>query len=482
MNQLLEVRVRFAPSPTGHLHIGGLRTAIFNWLFARHHQGTFLLRIEDTDLERSKPEYLDAIIDAMSWMSMTSDEDLVIQSSRIEAHKHVAQQLLDEGKAYRCFCSEEDLESLKESQRVQGKTMRYDGRCRDKKISTADAQKPHTIRFRLPFDQGPISFDDGVYGTIAIDAQQLDDFIIVRSDGMPMYNFVVVVDDAAMRITHVIRGQEHVANTPKQILLYQACGYKQPVFAHIPLILGPSGDKLSKRDGAVSVLDYRADGYLPEALFNYLVRLGWSHHDQEIFKREELIELFSLAGVHKKGAIFDKAKLDWVNGMYMRAAPDQDLLSYATQHVEPSLSQTLSSWSLEQQCKAVALYKDRAKTLKELAHEIINLQQPTFSFSEQSLEPFVSATTVTILDSFIQKTSPLSSFDAAQLSSLGKQVCHELSITLAALAQPLRRALIGNQTSPGVFELLALLGKDEGLRRITAFRNFLQSIIERARS
>ena len=281
------VRVRFAPSPTGHLHIGSLRTALFNWLFARHIQGTFLLRIEDTDIERSKAEYTQSIMGSLAWCGLTPDEPVVIQSDRIKEHQRVAQQLIKEGKAYRCICTPQEVE-----QRIQAQSgddhsfAKYDGTCRD---AGHDGSKPSVIRFKIGAIHD-VSFDDIIRGPIRVNTQELDDFIIIRSDGTPMYNFVVVVDDAFMRITHVIRGEDHIPNTIKQILLYQACNYQLPQFAHLPMILGPSGEKLSKRDGAVSALEYKHNGYLPDALINYLARLGWAHGDQEIFTRQELIE------------------------------------------------------------------------------------------------------------------------------------------------------------------------------------------------
>ena len=301
------VRVRFAPSPTGHLHIGGLRAAIFNWLFARHHKGTFLLRIEDTDRERSKQEYTDAILDAFAWMGITSDEPLIIQSERINAHIVVIKKLLEEGKAYRCYCSQEEVLQRHVDAGGDAHFVKYDGKCRFQ--TSQDRVGEHVVRFAIPSSVQHISFDDMIRGPITVASDELDDFIIARSDYSPMYNFVVVVDDAFMKITHVIRGEDHISNTPKQILLYQACGYEIPQFAHAPNILGPSGKKLSKREAAASVLEYRTMGYLPQALCNYLVRLGWSHGDQEVFSEQELIACFSLDAVGKKDQFLIKKSL-----------------------------------------------------------------------------------------------------------------------------------------------------------------------------
>src|ERR1700733_99493 len=295
------VRVRFAPSPTGHLHIGGMRSAIFNWLFARHNNGSFLLRIEDTDRERSKQEYTDSILASFAWMRIDWDEPVVIQSERAKRHQEVAQKLYAQGKAYYCICTPEQVQDRLAAQSgFDINFMKYDGLCRNASHTKG------ALRFKIPDDITEVTFHDLIRDTITIGIDQLDDFILVRSDGTPMYNFVVVVDDADMKISHVIRGEEHIANTPKQILLYQACGFPLPYFAHLPMILGPDGNKLSKRDAATGVFEYKQLGYIPDPLFNYLVRLGWSHGDQEIFTREEVIQFFDLAHVGKKGAIFDQ--------------------------------------------------------------------------------------------------------------------------------------------------------------------------------
>ncbi|GMU19625.1 MAG: hypothetical protein AMXMBFR12_08170 [Candidatus Babeliales bacterium] len=337
------VRVRFAPSPTGHLHIGGMRSAIFNWLFARHYNGAFLLRIEDTDVERSKKEYTDSILASFAWMHVDWDEPVVIQSERIARHKEVAAQLLAQGKAYYCTCSQEQVvERIKNKPGFDENFIKYDGFCRDKKNNSG------AIRFRIPNNCQAIKWHDLIRDEIRIEPDQLDDFIIVRSDGTPMYNFVVVVDDADMRITHVIRGEEHIANTPKQILLYQACNFKLPEFAHLPMSLGSDGSKLSKRDAATGVFEYKAAGYLPDALFNYLVRLGWAHGDQEIFTKDEMITYFDLAHVGKKGAIFDQQKLDWLNGVYMRDTLDVQLLDIILKDIQPTLLTDLPKWHQKQ--------------------------------------------------------------------------------------------------------------------------------------
>jgi glutamyl-tRNA synthetase len=350
------VRVRFAPSPTGHLHIGGLRTALFNWLFARHHGGAFLLRIEDTDLERSTQEYRDSILHSFAWTQLEHDEEIVTQSERIAEHQRVAQQLVDAGKAYRCFCSPEDLIARNKRETSGDFFVMYDGYCRDRAAQDGDDAKQHVIRFKLPAGRTEVSFDDLIKGTITISLDQMDDFIILRSGGFPMYNFVVVVDDAFMRITHIIRGEEHIVNTPKQILLNEACGYSIPRFGHLPLILGPSGDKLSKRDGATSVVEYRRDGYIPHALLNYLARLGWSHGDQEIFSLSELIEHFSLEHIGRTGAIFDFEKLAWVNSVYLKAMTQEEILDAIVRDVDSHFL-TRFTWNVDKVKQVIGLYK-----------------------------------------------------------------------------------------------------------------------------
>ena len=311
------VRVRFAPSPTGHLHIGGLRTALFNWLFAKHCGGTFLLRIEDTDLERSKDEYTQAIYQAFAWVGITSDEQPLIQSQRFSIYKEVAEDLISQEKAYRCACTPEQVEARARQAGVTGEYHGgYDGYCRFKEIEETEKT---AIRFVIPESTQTFSWHDAIRGVISFDRSQLDDFVIVRSDGTPTYNFCVVIDDHASAITHVIRGEDHISNTPKQIALYQELGYEVPVFAHIPMILGSDGNKLSKRDGAVDVVAYRGIGYLSDALVNYIVRLGWAYGDQEIFTQEELIKYFTLEAVGKKPSVFDFTKLEWLNSLYMRA-------------------------------------------------------------------------------------------------------------------------------------------------------------------
>jgi glutamyl-tRNA synthetase len=465
--QTSSIRVRFAPSPTGHLHIGGLRTALFNWLFARHNKGQFVLRIEDTDSERSKPEFTESILASLAWTGLSSDEPVVIQSQRFKEHLALAHQLVEQGKAYRCYCAPKDVVGRQEEFFVK-----YDGACRNRPAHKDDAQKSYAIRFKLPTDQQSVTFHDIIRGEVSFDLGQFDDFIIVRSDKVPVYNFVVVIDDAYMRISHVVRGEEHISNTPKQILLYQACGYKLPHFAHLPMILGPSGDKLSKRDGAVSVLEYKQEGYLPDALINYLARLGWAHGDQEIFTRQELIDYFSLDQVGKKGAIFDAQKLAWINAVYIRALSGSAIFDYIT-HMIPDLLKKLPHWSKESIIQSIDLCKERVHTLKELVQDITTLHDGPSFFNESDINEWINLDTGNQLKKVHELLMKHQDDDMQTITSMIKQLSKELGIKFVELAQPIRIALIGKSSGPGVFELLTLLGIQESCARIQRLRTMI---------
>lgn len=487
MKEQAPVRVRFAPSPTGHLHIGGLRTALFNWLFARHNKGYFLLRLEDTDAQRSKQEYTDSIYDAFSWVGIHSDEPIVIQSARIQEHTRIIDTLVADGKAYRCYCTQEQVVARHEQRFPGDAFVKYDGLCRGlsavvtdsmyNKQTQADLAMPFVIRFALPDNRQEIVFEDLICGRISFHRDQLDDFIIARSDGQPMYNFVVVADDAFMNITHVIRAQEHLINTPKQILLYEACGYTLPQFAHVPLILGPSGDKLSKRDAATSVLDYKADGYVPAALLNYLARLGWAHGDQEIFSITELISYFSLDHVGKKGAIFDSAKLQWLNGVYMRQMSAADLYAYAVDCFRGLHVEKLKAFYIVDQQKLFALielYKERAHTVKELMDVVIMVGAGPITFNTQDLSVWIKPETADYIAQLLLVYKKCDLFDAENAKNGIKEVAQDNGLKLVELAQPVRIALQGSSSGPGVFELLTILGKEESLRRIEGLHSHLQ--------
>lgn len=454
------VRVRFAPSPTGNLHIGGLRSALFNWLFARHHGGAFLLRIEDTDYERSKPEYTASILDSLSWVGLEPDEPMLIQSSRIEEHRARAEWLVEHGHAYRCVCAPEEVAARSTQAGGDLENVKYDGFCRDRGHGSG---KRHVIRLRMADTDQPLVFEDLVRGTVTIPRDQLDDFIIIRSDGSPMYNFVVVVDDAFMQITHIIRGEEHIINTPKQIALYNAFGYTVPQFAHIPLVLGPSGQKLSKREAATAVPDYRKAGYLPDALVNYLVRLGWSHGDQEIFTREELIKAFTLEGVSKSGAIFDQEKLNWVNTVYLKHCSDDELYTMLTPYGE--FKDNASSLGL------INLYRDRVATLKELANAVMVALRGPAKFAQADFDALVAAGDTQPLDLLIQRLETLELWTSDEIQQTVKDLAATLGLKMAVLAHTIRLAVIGVTSGPGAFALLALIGKQEAIRRLYALRS-----------
>lgn len=454
------IRVRFAPSPTGNLHIGGLRTALFNWLFARHNKGKFLLRIEDTDIERSKPEYLHSILSALEWTSIESDEPNVIQTHSIASHKKLLKKLLDEDKAYRCYCPlASDVESID--------YFRYGSLCRTREPFSTD--QTFVIRIKLPHDKERIEFNDLIRGPVSFPVDQFDDFIIARSDGTPVYNFVVVADDAAMNITHVIRGEDHISNTPKQIILYQALGYDIPYFAHLPLILGQTGAPLSKRDAATSVLDYKKNGYLAHALCNYLVRLGWSYGDQEIFSIDELINYFTIEGVGKKGSIFDQKKLDWLNGMYLRQTDDQVIIDLIQRDVDHNFCVDLSYWNHQQRIGFIKLYKDRCATLLELSNKIRELYSQSNVLNPTEVSQWIKENTVQQLQKVVDELAQITDYSIETIKNLLKKMCKDEGIPFVELAQPIRLALTATTSSPGVFELMDLLGKKETLKRLEHF-------------
>ncbi|MFU8897139.1 MAG: glutamate--tRNA ligase, partial [Gammaproteobacteria bacterium] len=359
------VRTRFAPSPTGFLHIGGVRTALFSWLQARRHGGEFVLRIEDTDRERSTEEAIQVILDGMEWLGLRADEGPLYQTDRFDRYTEIAEQLLEQGHAYHCYCSKQELDEMRAAQMAAGEKPRYDGRCRDRQEPRAGV--PPVVRFKNP-DEGQVVVDDQVRGRVVFDNRELDDVVLLRSDGVPTYNFSVVVDDMDMAITHVVRGDDHLNNTPRQINIYRALGAEPPAFGHVPMILGPDGAKLSKRHGAVSVLQYRQEGYLPEALLNYLVRLGWSHGDQEIFSIEEMIQLFDISDVNKSASSFNPEKLLWLNQHYIKETPAARLALELQWQLERLGVETAGGPPLEAVAEA---YRERAKTMHEMAQAAI---------------------------------------------------------------------------------------------------------------
>jgi glutamyl-tRNA synthetase len=471
---MAQVRTRFAPSPTGYLHIGGARTALFNYLFARHHRGKFILRIEDTDRERSTREAISAILDAMKWLDLDWDEGPFYQTERYLLYKHCIQKLLAEGKAYPCVCTPAELEAKRQLAQKEKRKPSYDGTCRPPEgvVPLLPEGKPYTIRFRSPRD-GSTIVNDAVKGTVVFDNRELDDLIIARSDGTPTYNFCVVVDDVDMNITHIIRGDDHLANTPRQIQLYQALGYTPPQFAHVPLILGTDRARLSKRHGATSVIAYRDMGYLPDAVLNYLVRLGWSHGDQEIFSREELIEHFSLESVGKSAGVFNPEKFLWLNSYYLKARP----LSRLAEEIVPYIKAKGypvpqdKSW-LEKMIKTL---QERSKTLVELVDAAAFYLTDDITIDEKAREKFLTSDILEPLSQLIEMLSSLHEFTEASVEHAFSAVLQKFGLSMGKLAQPVRVALTGSTVSPGIHEVIAVLGKERTTRRLQAALEQLHS-------
>ncbi len=452
------VRTRFAPSPTGDLHVGGARTALFAWLFARKNQGTFILRIEDTDLARSTQESAEVIIEAMRWLELDYDEGPIYQSQRSDRYRQILQQLLEAKKVYRCYCSKERLEELREQQTKAGLKPRYDGHCRDLE---QNRNEPYVIRFRNP-QIGAVTFDDMVRGKIIINNSELDDLILARSDGAPTYNFVVVVDDADMEITHVIRGDDHINNTPRQINILEALGAKIPEYGHVPTILGGDGKRLSKRHGAAGVLEYREAGYLPQALLNYLVRLGWSYQDQEIFSRDEMIQLFDARSIQKSPAAFNFEKLAWLNQHYLKTL-DKTVIA-------PALAHQLHKREIKftqgpDLTDVIGMYAERAKTLAEMAENSRYFFQDV-QFNPVAYEKHLNADALPLLAEVRECLRTLSDWSIEQIHQVIKTIAETKSLNLGKIAQPLRVAVTGDTVSPPIDATLYYLGRDKVLDRL----------------
>ena len=456
-----KVVTRFAPSPTGFLHIGGARTALFNWLFARHHGGKALLRIEDTDRKRSTQDAIDKIIEGLDWLGLDYDDAPVFQSDRTERHAEVAQQLLDAGHAYKCYATPEELEAMRAEQRANKLPMRYDGRWRDRDPSEAPQGAPFTIRLKTP-QEGETVIDDAVQGRVTVRNEEIDDYILLRADGTPTYMLAVVVDDHDMGVTHIIRGDDHLNNAFRQLPIIKAMDWPEPIYAHIPLIHGTDGAKLSKRHGAVGVDAYRIEeGVLPEALFNYLLRLGWGHGDREEISRAEAIELFDLKGVGKSASRFDMKKLQNLNGHYIREADDARLAALVAERIGPDADEQLLT-------EAMPVLKPRARSLDELA------EGAGFLFATRPLAMTEKA--AGLLDDQARRyLAEVSAALAAEndwtieaLEATTKALAERLELGLGKLAQPMRAALTGTTTSPGIFDVLVLLGREEALARIDA--------------
>ncbi len=455
------IRTRFAPSPTGYLHIGGARTALFSWLFSKKMGGDFVLRVEDTDRERSTDESVQAILQAMDWLKLDYDEGPIYQTHRFDRYEEVIQQLIDNDQAYYCTCSKERLESLRNEQMSNKQKPRYDGCCRDKRLSPGDAENM-VVRFRNP-QQGVVVFNDLVKGEITVSNSELDDLIIARSDGTPTYNMTVVVDDSDMNITHVVRGDDHVNNTPRQINIFKALGVSIPQYAHVPMILGEDGKRLSKRHGAVSVMQYLEDGYLPEALLNYLVRLGWSHGDQEIFSVDEMQQLFSLEAINRAPSTFNPDKLSWINQQYLKTKDLYDIVDLVKQRLQKdgiSLDKDLDISSI------VDLYRGRVKTINELADSILYFFQDFGEYDAKAAKKAFKAAALEPLQLLYGKLSELSSWNMEDIHAVIQAVTEELQVNMGKVGQPLRVAVTGGSFSPPIDQTVAKIGRRNSLARI----------------
>ncbi|MGX9373428.1 glutamate--tRNA ligase [Pantoea ananatis] len=457
----MKIKTRFAPSPTGFLHVGGARTALYSWLFARHHQGEFVLRIEDTDLERSTPEAIEAIMDGMNWLSLDWDEGPYYQTKRFDRYNAVIDEMQEAGTAYKCYCSKERLEALRETQMANGEKPRYDGRCRDSHEHHA-ADEPHVVRFRNP-QEGSVIFDDQIRGPIEFSNQELDDLIIRRTDGSPTYNFCVVVDDWDMGITHVVRGEDHINNTPRQINILKAIGAQVPVYAHVSMILGDDGKKLSKRHGAVGVMQYRDDGYLPEALLNYLVRLGWSHGDQEIFSVKEMTALFSLDAVSKSASAFNTEKLQWLNHHYINALPPEYVATHLQWHIE---QQNIDTRTGPELAKLVTLLGERCKTLREMAASCHYFYQDFSEFDADAAKKHLRPVARQPLEVVRDKLVALTDWNAETVHQAIQQSADELGVGMGKVGMPLRVAVTGASQSPGLDVTVEAIGRSRSVERI----------------
>jgi len=460
------VVTRFAPSPTGFLHIGGARTALFNWLFARHHGGKFLLRIEDTDRARSTEPAIAAILDGMRWLDLNWDDDVVYQFSRAQRHAEVANELLAKGHAYRCYATQEELAELREQQRAAKQPLRYDGRWRDRDPSEAPAGAPFVIRLKAP-REGEVTIDDRVQGPVTVRNAELDDMIMLRSDGTPTYMLAVVVDDHDMGVTHVIRGDDHLNNAFRQIALIRAMDWEEPVYAHIPLIHGADGAKLSKRHGALGVDAYRDEmGFLPEAVNNYLLRLGWGHGDDEIISREQAVEWFDLSGVGRSASRFDFKKLENLNGHYMREADDARLAGLIAPGVAAAAGRVLSDKEHGLLLRSIEYLKPRAKDINELTDSASFLFRTRPLHMDEKAGTLLDDSGKALLAQARDALAATDDWSAPALEAAVRPVAESRGIGLGKVAQPLRAALTGRTTSPGIFDVLALLGKEESLGRL----------------
>jgi glutamyl-tRNA synthetase len=462
---MAQIRTRFAPSPTGYLHIGGARTALFNFLFSRHFGGQFILRIEDTDRERSTPEAIGAILDAMKWLALDYDEGPFYQTERYPLYRTKIEELLANGKAYPCTCTAAELDAKRKLAQKEKRRPAYDGTCRPAEgtVQPPPKDRPYAVRFRSPRD-GSTLVRDLIKGDVVFNNRELDDLIIARSDGTPTYNFCVVVDDIEMSITHIIRGDDHLSNTPRQIQLYEALERQPPQFAHVPLILGTDKARLSKRHGATSVTAYRDMGYFPDAVVNYLVRLAWSHGDQEIFSRQELIEAFTLENVGTSAGVFNPEKFLWVNFQYLKAQPPSEL----AQEIVPFIA--AKGYPIPQDkawlARMVATLQERAKTLVELVDAAHYYLSEDVNFDDKAAKEFLTQEAAAPMASLMQKLAALDDFTAPAIERTFTQTLEEHGLQMGALAQPVRVALTGGTVSPGIHDVIAVLGKERTIRRL----------------
>ena len=456
----MSVVTRFSPSPTGYLHIGGARTALYSWFYARQHGGRFILRIEDTDRERSTQEAVQVILDAMEWLGLDYDEGPHFQTGRLERYRDVIQQLMANGKAYNCYCSREELDLMRKDQRARGIKPRYNGRCRDRK-EPAEGRDP-VVRFRNPPD-GEVVFDDLVRGPITIRNEELDDLVIARPDGMPTYNLTVVVDDLDMGVTHVIRGDDHINNTPRQINILSALGSSPPAYAHVSMILGEDGKRMSKRHGAVGVMQYRDDGYLPDALLNYLVRLGWSYGDQEIFSREELLEYFRIDDVNRSASTFNPEKLLWLNHEYMMALSPEELAEKAAWHFEQT---GIDLHTHDNVLAVMNLVRERCKTLTDLVDQASFFFQDVKEYDEKALGKHIGPDTPGIIASLTDRLEALETWSPELVHGAIQAVVDHWGVGFGQVAQPVRIAVAGSAASPSIDQTLSVLGRDTSLARL----------------
>ena len=462
------VRTRFAPSPTGHLHIGSARTALFNWLFSRHHGGDFILRIEDTDRVRSTEESTLAIFKALKWLGLDWDEEPFYQSQRTDIYKEYLENLLNQGKVYRCYCDPDELEEKKKLALARKEKPKYDGKCRE--LTKPYPDKPFVIRFKSP-QSGKTEVDDLIKGKIIFENSELDDLILCRRDGTPTYNFVVVVDDVNMKITHVIRGDDHLNNTPRQILLYQALNAPLPEFAHMPLTLGKDKARLSKRHGATSVMAYKEMGYLPQAMINFLVRLGWSYGDQEIFSMDELVEKFSLENVGISAGIFNPDKLLWLNSHYIKEETDESLAGLLIPFLE---KKGVKVEDVKFLAKIIKGFKERSKTLDEMADKTLFYFKDEIEYQPKAAKKFLTLEIVDVLTEVINHFEKAEDFSEEGIETIFDKITSEHKITLGQLAQPHRVALTGGTASPGIYEVIANLGKERVIKRLKNAITFIK--------